>query len=148
DLTHPSMPVPGDNLSYSLNFQVSDFFAFGGVDVTDTLSDGQDFDPAITGFTPTIQFTQQNQILGASPFSSSNFSFTTNADGTIPVIFNVSQELADLGLSSGGNLLGASIPEPNGTGGSLPNPPPPLPGTTGTIIFHATIRNTYRVVNA
>jgi uncharacterized repeat protein (TIGR01451 family)/fimbrial isopeptide formation D2 family protein len=147
DLTHPGTPVSGDTLSYTVNFQVSDFFAFQAVTVTDTISDGQDFNPALTGFTPTIAYTQQNQVIGTSGFSANNFSFTTNADGTITVTFNVSQQLADLGLSTGGDLLGASIPQPNGTGGSLPSPNPPPPGTTGTIVFHTLIRNTYRVVN-
>jgi len=147
DITHPSTPIPGDTLTYTVNLQVSDFFAFQGVTVTDTISDGQDFDPLITGFTPTIQYVQHGQTIATTTFSASNFSFTTNADGTITVTFNVSQELSDLGLTTGGKLLGASIPEPNGTGGSEPDPNAPSPGTTGTIVFQTKISDSYRVVH-
>jgi uncharacterized repeat protein (TIGR01451 family)/fimbrial isopeptide formation D2 family protein len=147
DLTNPGAPIPGDTLSYALNFQISDFFGFQGVTVVDTISDGQDFDPAETGFTPTIQFTQQGQTIPASLFGATNFSFITNADGTITVTFNVSQEVADLGLTTGGKLLGASVTAPNGTGGPEPAANAPPPGTTGTIVFHTLIRNSYRVLD-
>ena len=39
-------PTPGDTLEYTLSFQVSDFFAFQGVVITDTISDGQHWMPA------------------------------------------------------------------------------------------------------
>jgi hypothetical protein len=48
------IPKPGAVLEYTLNFQVSDFFAFTNVIVTDVISDGQHFD---SSFTPTISST-------------------------------------------------------------------------------------------
>ena len=45
----------GDQLRYSLNFQISDFFAFNQLVATDLFSDGQHFD---AGFTPQLTFTR------------------------------------------------------------------------------------------
>ncbi len=42
---------PGSVLEYRLTFQVSDFFAFNGLSVTDLLSDGQH---VLASFTPTL----------------------------------------------------------------------------------------------
>ena len=50
DITHPGAPVPGDTLEYTLQFQVSDYFAFQNVFFKDVISDGQHWD---TTFTPT-----------------------------------------------------------------------------------------------
>ena len=36
DLTHPGAPRPDDSLQHTLSTQISDFFAFDGVQVTDT----------------------------------------------------------------------------------------------------------------
>ena len=44
-------PTPGDTLAYTLQFQISDFFAFDSPVITDTFSDGQLWDG---GFTPTL----------------------------------------------------------------------------------------------
>ena len=57
DINDPGTPGParGDTLQYTINFQVSDFFALQNLIATDLLSDGQSFDAA---FTPTIDFTQ------------------------------------------------------------------------------------------
>lgn len=38
--------TPGDTVEYTLDFQISDFFAFDTVIITDTFSDGQHFDPS------------------------------------------------------------------------------------------------------
>jgi uncharacterized repeat protein (TIGR01451 family) len=35
------LPIPGDYLEYKLRFQVSDFFTFGEIEVSDLISDGQ-----------------------------------------------------------------------------------------------------------
>ncbi|MDJ0688388.1 MAG: hypothetical protein QNJ41_07750 [Xenococcaceae cyanobacterium MO_188.B32] len=42
---------PGDILEYTLEFQVSDYFAFQNIDIIDTFSDGQRFN---NSFTPTL----------------------------------------------------------------------------------------------
>jgi uncharacterized repeat protein (TIGR01451 family)/fimbrial isopeptide formation D2 family protein len=141
-----SSPKPGDTLQYTLNFQVSDFFALQNVIADDLMSDGQAFD---TSFTPTITYIQHGATRGSSHrasggFSPANYSATVQADGTTAVTFDVSSELSALGNPSGGDLLGAAIPV-GGTGGPLPAPNPGGPPTTGTITFRATILSNYRV---
>ena len=49
--------APGDVLEYTLNFQVSDYFAFEDVFVSDTFSDGQRFDDS---FIPTLSFNEHD----------------------------------------------------------------------------------------
>ena len=44
---------PGDILEYTLSFQISDYFTFGDLVLTDTFSDGQRFHNAV-GFEPTF----------------------------------------------------------------------------------------------
>jgi uncharacterized repeat protein (TIGR01451 family)/fimbrial isopeptide formation D2 family protein len=143
DLTNPGSPRAGDLIEYTLDFQVSDFFALANFDVADILSDGQAFD---TSFTPTLTFTQKAQTFAAQPFDPANYSSTVLADGTTSVTFDVSNQLDLLGLVTGGTLLGAGIPD-TGTG-SPATPPDPLPagpGTRGTITFRARVLDEYRV---
>jgi uncharacterized repeat protein (TIGR01451 family)/fimbrial isopeptide formation D2 family protein len=131
---------PGDVLQYTLKFQVSDFFALSGVILNDLVSDGQTF---LGTFTPTISYTQRgpNGIKSGS-FSVANFSATGVGDGSTAVDFDISSQLAALGLGSGSVLLGAAIP-PGGTGGPSPSPKPRGPGTTGTITFRVTVNSNY-----
>ncbi len=56
-------PSPRDTLQYTLNFQISDFFAFQDVTVQDIISDGQAIDPS---FTPTISFNQHGNSVSGS----------------------------------------------------------------------------------
>jgi len=139
DLDHPGSPRAGDLVEYTLNFQVSDFFALGDLTLTDLLSDGQEFDAS---FTPTIRFQQKVQTLN-DLFAPANFSVVVQPDGTTRVIFDVASQIAALGLLSGTDVLGAAIPL-GGTGGPEPNPLPGGPGTTGTITFRARVLDEYR----
>ena len=66
DLTNPGSPRAGDLIEYTLNFQVSDFFALDNFDITDVISDGQEFDAT---FTPTLTYTQQSESYTAAPFA-------------------------------------------------------------------------------
>ncbi|MFH2102997.1 MAG: sortase [Chloroflexota bacterium] len=61
---------PGDVLEYTLTFQVSDYFAFDQVVVTDIISDGQRFDPS---FTPTIEVTGNGFPMSSAGFNGANF---------------------------------------------------------------------------
>jgi len=146
DLTNPGAPKAGDTLRYTLNFQVSDYFALQNLNLADVLSDGQDFDAT---FTPTITFTQKTETFASQPFAPGNFSSAVQADGTTQVNFKVSDQLQALGLTTGGKLVGAGIPN-TGTGSAAtpPNPLPGGPGTTGTITFQTTVRNTFRKTGA
>lgn len=47
---------PGDTIEYTLDIQVSDFFTFGDLVITDTLGDGLELD---TGFTPTFTVVEE-----------------------------------------------------------------------------------------
>jgi uncharacterized repeat protein (TIGR01451 family) len=143
DLTNPGAPRAGDLIEYTLNFQVSDYFALQDFNVGDVLSDGQQFDAT---FTPTLTFTQKSQTFTAEPFDSANFSSTVQANGSTNVDFDVSAQLQALGLTTGRKLVGAGIPN-TGTGSpsTPPNPLPGGPGTTGTIKFRARVLDEYRV---
>jgi len=131
----------GDTITYTLSFQVSDYFALTNFTIDDLLTDGQDFD---TSFTPTLAFTQKGETLAAQAFDALNYAVdATFTNGTTTVDFNVSAELLRRGLTTGTKLVGAGIGN-TGTGGDDPDPLPETPGTTGTITFKTIIRNTYR----
>ena len=142
DLTNPGASRAGDLIEYTLNFQVSDYFALQDFSVADVLSDGQQFDAS---FTPTLTFTQKSESFTAAPFASANFSSAVQANGSTNVTFGVSAQLAALGLTTGDKLVGAGIPN-TGTGSpsTPPNPLPGGPGTTGTIKFRARVLDQYR----
>lgn len=144
DLTNPGSPRAGDLIEYTLNFQVSDFFALADFNVADVLSDGQEFDAT---FTPTLSYTQRSgsESYTAATFAPANVSVTVNdpGNGTTDIVFDVSSQLAALRGSADGDLLGAAIP-PGGTGGPLPDPLPSGPGTRGTITFRARVLDEYR----
>ena len=145
DLTNPGSPRAGDLIEYTLNFQVSDFFALDNFDITDVISDGQEFDAT---FTPTLTYTQRAgaESYTAAAFAPANVTVTVNnvpGDGTTDVVFNVSDQLALLRGTSDGDLLGAGIPA-GGTGGPFPPANPSGPGTRGTITFRARVLNQYR----
>ena len=146
DLTHPGAPRAGDTLEYTLNFQVSDYFALENFNLADVLTDGQAVD---TSFTPTITYTQKSQTFTAQPFAPANYSATVQADGTTAMNFDVSAQVDALGLVTDGKLVGAGIPN-TGTGSPTtpPNPTPSGPGTRGTITFRTKILNTYRETGA
>jgi uncharacterized repeat protein (TIGR01451 family)/fimbrial isopeptide formation D2 family protein len=141
DLTHPGSPRAGDTLEYTLNFQVSDYFALSHFNLADVLTDGQAFD---TTFVPTITYTQKSQTLTGT-FAPANFTQSVQANGTTNVVFNVSAQVDALGLVTDGKLVGAGIPNAGtGSATTLPNPTPGGPGTTGTIRFRTKILDTYR----
>lgn len=142
NLTQSGRYAVGDTIEYTLRFQVSDFFAVGSAVLSDTLSDGQQFDAS---FTPTLQYEQQSQSFPAASIDSNNYSATIQPDGTELVIFSLADELSRLGLTSGTDLLGAGVPV-GGTGDPNvpPAPQPSGPGTTGVVKFRAVVTNSYR----
>jgi len=138
DLTNPGAPKAGDTLKYTLNFQVSDYFALQGLNISDILSDGQEFDAS---FTPTLSFTSAVGSFSGS-FVSPHVVVTPGVETNIT--FKVSDQLQALGLADG-KLLGAGIPA-GGTGSpaTFPSPLPGGPGTTGTITFQTKVLDTYK----
>ena len=115
----------GDDLQYTLNFQVSDFFAFENLIATDLFSDGQHLD---AGFTPILTVTDHgvthtiNLTSGLTYFLAPQ----SGTDGSDLLTFDVSQALIDAGFS--GQLLGGSIPA-GGTGGAEPSANPAFGST-------------------
>ncbi len=134
-----SGPTPGDTLEYGLAFQISDFFAFEGVVVTDTFSDGQLWDAS---FAPTLSLTEHGAV-GAGGIAPANLTVVRDSPGSgqTTVTFRVSDELVGRGLD--GQILGGCVPA-GGTGG-----PPPDCGafdrgpTAGFITFHTVIQDEF-----
>ncbi len=144
---------PGDVLEYTLDFQISDYFAFDQVVVSDVLSDGQHFDP---DFTPTLEVDGNSYTLSAASIDASNYEVlchytggpgaectgtdTTIDAGSTKIVFYVSQEILRRASGSQGRLVGACIDPANGT------KPPDCSvydaghKIEGTIVFHAKIQ--------
>src|SRR5690606_22246043 len=81
---------PGNRLEWTLQVQVSDFFAFDNLVVDDTYSDGQSFD---TTFIPTLSWSASNSGGATAVFDLANFTHTPLAGGG-DIVFRLSNELA------------------------------------------------------
>ncbi len=147
---------PGHTLEYTLDAQVSDFFAFGGgptqsMIITETISDGQDFD---TTFTPVIT------ILRGTGGSVSNiallpgeYTITPSANGTpangagsITVTYDLQMILDRLAVNgqipntaASRALVGDQFDADNLQDEGQ---------TTLQIRYHTTVRESYRVTGA
>jgi len=144
-------PTPGDTLEYTVQTQVSDYFALQNLIVDDIISDGQRIDPT---FVPTITWTEHGQTFTTQVFQPADYTVTPHystpgdgnpndgTDGTTDISFNVSGQLAANGQSP--ILLGGGIPA-GGTGaGPLPNNPPlPFGPTTVTVKFRTVIQTDF-----
>jgi hypothetical protein len=131
--------TPGDVLEYTLEFQISDYFSFQNIVITDTFSDGQRFDAT---FIPTLTLSEHGANTSGS-FDLSNFTVVLDSPGTgeTTVTFAVSSELISRSLD--GQVLGGCIPA-GGTGG--PDPSCALyngGATTGTIRFRTIIQENF-----
>jgi uncharacterized repeat protein (TIGR01451 family) len=139
--------VQGATLQYTINFQISDYFAFNELNLADLLPDGVRYDAA---FTPTLFVVQHTGNSAAAGFQSGNVTVGgVNADGSQTLNFNVSGELTHRNDPTDGDLIGGDIPA-GGTGSSATPPgntDPSLfsPGTTGQIVFEAIIQQDYSV---
>ncbi len=109
---------PGAVLQYTLNVQVSDFFSFNGVVLSDTLPDGLRFDDT---FTPTLQGNFNPFTLAAASMANTSFGVNPNYtpdspspnDGTTGLVFRVSDELVSRGQN--GRVIGGCINPAGGT---------------------------------
>ena len=103
---------PGDTVKYTINVQVSDFFAFSDLVVTDTLADGLRFDPTQpatlqvngNGFIRPDTVLTKTGAVTATLHSDNNLN-TPASDGSTTIVFDVSGELAFAG-QGGGKLIG------------------------------------------
>ncbi|MBN2502659.1 MAG: sortase [Anaerolineales bacterium] len=115
----------GTTVVYTLEIQISDYFAVEDIIVIDTLSDGQHFDnafpPQITVYehgTPDTfamdpaNYTETENWTGTGPFGDDP-PFTAAPDGTTDLEFRISDEFITQGFGVGGpgQLLGACVPD-------------------------------------
>ncbi len=141
--------LPGVVVEYTLNFQISDYFAFKNVVIDDKFSDGQRFDST---FIPKLVINgNETHISANAPFTGSfsgnvNSTFTIGnnifatvntgtpgtTDGSTAIKFEVSDELIQRGLD--GNLVGNRTPTHT-------------PGTTGTIVYRTIIQEEFTDVH-
>jgi uncharacterized repeat protein (TIGR01451 family)/fimbrial isopeptide formation D2 family protein len=157
--------TPGDTLEYSLNFQISDYFAFDNLVVTDTFSDGQRFDATYGVFLEVNgnTFALANLLFDVSNYTvSQNFTGAVAAgnlvinpapnDGTTTITFRLSDEIIRRAIAEAitspdalaGRLLGGGVDPSNPT----PNIANPLTGyndgpTTGRIVFRTVIQDKF-----
>ena len=129
----PNAVSPGDTLEYTIQFQISDFFAVQNFVANDLLSDGQAFDPS---FQPTLEVHGHGVEVANSDFAPENVVVTPQSNGSTSVAFRVSDELITRGYN--GQLLGGMV---NPSGGLLPFPG--VGPTTGTITFRTVIQKTF-----
>ncbi len=129
--TGSSGPTPGDTLQYAIAIQVSDYFTFGDLDLTDVLGDGQTFDP---GFTPTLSVTEAGST-SSGTFAAPEFSIDTSqrstcGDGATRITFDLSTAIARLS-GSDGTLTGGLATGSNAG------------ATTATLTFRAVMDDNY-----
>ncbi|MEQ8756576.1 MAG: FG-GAP-like repeat-containing protein [Coleofasciculus sp. G1-WW12-02] len=127
---------PGDVIEYTMNFQVSDYFAFGNVNINDIFSDGQKFD---TSFTPTFTINEHNVVTTGSFTNSGDFTFVDPSGGSSGTVnLDISQALLSLAPQSNPNdkLLGGNIFDSGGYGATFG-------ATTGQIKFRTVIQEDF-----
>ena len=127
-------PSPGDTLQYTLDVQVSDYFALQNLVITDVISDGQRHDGGVPQLS-VVEHTGGNSAI--APVNGPNYGFVVSGTtGETTATFLVSQELLTRGLDA--RLVGGCVPQ-SGTGGPVPNCALFNGGAT-------TVRVTYRTV--
>jgi fimbrial isopeptide formation D2 family protein/uncharacterized repeat protein (TIGR01451 family) len=141
--------TPGDVLAYTLDFQVSDYFAFDQVVITDVLSDGLHIDPS---FPPTLEINGNTYALTAASIAAGNYTIDTSqigndtnpaTNGSTRLIFRVSDEIAGRQAGSLGRMVGGCV-RPTGTGNPAPDCATYNDGpTTGKIVYHAIIQDEF-----
>lgn len=108
DLGAPGF-TPGDTVRYTMDTQVSDYFATGNMVLTDTLGDGVTYQ----GGSGVVTFYRGSTVVGAANFTDGgNLAITNNADGTTTLAFNVSSALGGTGRFVGANVAGAPGSDP------------------------------------
>ncbi len=106
DVTNPGAPSPLDTVQYTLNFQVSDYFAFQNINLQDFLPDGIHFDPT---FTPTLTITSHGNA-SSGAMSAANYPITDHWTGApSPVITwaGISTSVVSTRMLSGRESLAA-----------------------------------------
>lgn len=110
DTIGSSYIIPGDTITYTKNIQISDYFGFDGISVTDTLSDGQIFNDDVSFQIKTGQHILY-KVYNKSSFTPSQVSYvnTLNGDSEITqvdITVDISDIVSDLIQDNIGLLLG------------------------------------------
>ncbi len=150
--------TPGDIVRYTVDFQVSDFFMFDTVTVTDILGDGQQFiviDP-VTGnpLPPTLSFGEQGSSSPAAAMNPANYTDPTavplsgDGYGNQVLTFDISQEMIDRGFDAElrGKCAVGARPITIDPAGVCATDPTGTGGTTGQLVFYALILEEYRTI--
>ncbi len=153
----PSGYTPGDTIEYTLNFQISDFFAYGNVVVTDIISDGQHFDPS---FRPVLEINGNGYAIAPTGMTDASFTVAQDFTGALEnlpvytlvspphtgssiISFRVSDAITNEHGQANGRLIGGCVPAA-GTGGSAPDCASYNNGaTTGRIVFRTVIQDQF-----
>ncbi len=132
-------PTPGDTVTFTIQGQVSDYYALGNLVVDDVMSDGL----RRTGAEPKLAINGVGFTSAAADIAGANYTYAVDgaAPGSARWRFDLSSELALRVPSTAGRVLGGCVP----TGGTAdPAPCAPNDGpTTFTITYQATIQQTY-----
>lgn len=145
---------PGDHLEWTLEIQVSDYFAFQDLNILDEFTDGQDFD---TTFAPTLSWQDSGGRSGAGSFTlDTDYTVTEGAGGppggsASPVRGRVTFDISSLLAATGGDgrLVGGcvpltGVPEPDEGDPWVPDCVAYNNGqTTATIVFRTVVRQQY-----
>ncbi len=143
----PTGYSPGDVLTYTLDVQISDYFAFNSTVITDTFSDGQRWD---TTFTPTLSVNGNTYTLTVTNMAPANVTVDESqigndsnpaTNGTTTVSFDLSNELVTRGQN--GRFIGGCVPT-TGTGGPAPDCALYNDGaTTAQIVFRTVVQQNF-----
>jgi uncharacterized repeat protein (TIGR01451 family) len=146
----PAVVIPGDTITYTLNFQISDYLQMDNLVINDLLSDGQHYvaNSAIlsvsdkTGSLPavTVPATYVNAVTNAYPCPGAT-PWPFPGGGGLPhigttVTFSVSAALINLYSGPSATLSAGTL-----TGGQIP--PPGAPGAIGTLTFQTKVQDTF-----
>ena len=163
----PGAVIPGNTITYTLNFQVSDYLQMGHLVIKDLLSDGQHFNPGSVFLTVTdktgalasvnVPVAVPSSFVGAVtnaspcpgttpwPFPPHPWPFPPpQAGGGLPHIgttmtFDVSGAVSNLYPPTGGPST--TLPSGILTGGQIP--PTGAPGATGTLTFQTVVQDKF-----
>ena len=144
DDTGPVGVSPGDTLEWTLEVQVSDFFAFEGVKVYDSLADGTRLDPS---WTPRLSVEGNGFSLASAPFDPANVDVVDHwtgapdpvapLTGATSITLDVSAELIIRGQN--GRLIGGCLPADGGSPDCAPGDGP----TTATIVLRSIVQQAF-----
>ncbi|MGC1375967.1 MAG: Ig-like domain-containing protein [Anaerolineales bacterium] len=122
---------PGDLLKYTLDFQVSDYFTFGDLALTDVMTDGQILDTTTAPAFTVSDWNNPTPLTGS--FVTGNDLIITDPSaptGDTTLAFNISTAMTNAGAADG-ILQGGEA----GTTGAIP--------ATGQIVFYAKIQEDF-----